>query len=157
MATSESFEAVPLTVDRAHLERYLQVIEADIMPAGGRALELAAAHGEGLLTRASIIAGQVVVISGGTPAPAQTVMPPRWPRALIITDGDPADWSVYADKTGARLSDIDDVEPVVQELDSDIARALRQSERPARHDLTPWLIAAVLLLWLTLFRRRSGE
>jgi hypothetical protein len=156
MATSESFEAVPLTVDRAHLERYLQVIEPDIMPVAGRALELAAAHGEGLLDRASIIAGQVVVISGGPPPPADTVMPPRWPRALIITDGDPADWSTYADKTGARLRDIDEVGAIVQDLDRDIARALRQSEQPARHELTPWLIAAGLLLWLALFRRRSG-
>ncbi|ETX08099.1 VWA domain-containing protein [Candidatus Entotheonella palauensis] len=154
VATSESFEAVPMTTDRVHMERYLQAIEADVMPVGGRFIELAAAHGEALLTRAEIIAGQVVMISGGTPPERETVRPPQWPRALVIAGGNLQQWRTYAKQTHARLTDIDGLAPLSHDLNRDIAWASRQSDRSARRDLMPWLIGAALVLWLGLFRRR---
>ncbi len=107
-ATSESFEAVPMTTDRVHLERYLQVIKADVMPVSGRFLELATAHGEALLTRASIVAGQVVVITGDEPPESEAARPPQWPRALVVVDGNLSTWRTYANKAKARLTDADD-------------------------------------------------
>ena len=154
VATAESFEAVPMTIDRAHLERYLQVIQADVMPIGGRALELAASHGEALLTRASIIAGQVVVISGGAPPEGTTVMTPKWPRALVIASGSLLDWRAYAEKTNAWLTDVDDLALLSRDLKRDIDRALRQSGALTRRDLAPWLTGVALTLWLVLFRKR---
>ncbi len=154
VATSESFEAVPMTTDRAHLERYLQVIDADVMPVAGRSLDLAAAHGEGLLARASIIAGQVVVISGGSAPRGTTAMPPRWPRALVVASGKLSDWRAYGDRTRARLTDVDGLAPISNDLQRDIARASRQGDRQARRDLAPWLAGMALALWLALFRRR---
>lgn len=157
-ATSESFEAVPMTTDRVHLERYLQVIEADVMPIGGRFLELATAHGEALLTRAEIVAGQVVVVTGGDPPGRQTIRetarPPQWPRALVIANGALTAWRAYANQTQARLTDIDGLAPLSRDLSQDIARAHRQGDPATRRDLAPWLTGAALILWLGLFRRR---
>ncbi len=154
VATSESFEAVPMTTDRVHLERYLQAIEADVMPVGGRFLELATAHGEALLTRASIVAGQVVMISGGTPPERETVRSPQWPRALVIAGGDLQPWRAYANQTDARLTDIDGLAPLSRDLNRDILRASRRGDRSTRRDLAPWLTGSALVLWLGLFRRR---
>ncbi|WP_089719659.1 VWA domain-containing protein [Candidatus Entotheonella palauensis] len=154
VATSESFEAVPMTTDRAHLERYLQAIEADVMPVDGRFIELAAAHSEALLTRAEIVAGQVVMISGGTPPARETVRPPQWPRALVVADGSLQPWRAYANQTRARLTDIDNLAPLSRDLNRDMAWAAWQSDRSARRDMAPWLIGSALGLWLGLFRRR---
>ena len=156
-ATSESFEAVPMTTDRAHLERYLQALDAEVMPVGGRFLELAAAHGEALLSRASMLAGQVVLISGGAPPAHGAVKPPQWPRALVIVgDGFHApQWRAYARQTQAQLTDVDGLAPLSRDLQRDMQRAERQSDRAARWDLTPWLSGAALLLWLGFFRRRE--
>ncbi len=153
--TSESFEAVPMTTDRTHLERYLQVIEADIMPVDGRFLELAVAHGEVLLTRASIVAGQVVVISGGAPPARETVVPSQWPRALVIASGSLPAWRAYANQTHAQLTDVDGLAPLSRDLNQDIAQAYRRGDPSTRWDLTPWFTGAALILWLGLFRRRQ--
>ncbi len=153
-ATSESFEAVPMTTDRVHLERYLQVIEADVMPVGGRFLQLATAHGEALLTRAEMVAGQVVVITGGAPPQGETAVPSQWPRALVIADGSLLAWRAYANQSKAELTDIDGLAPLSQDLDHDMARAQRQSDQTTRWDLAPWLTGAAIVLWLGLFRRR---
>ena len=154
VATSESFEAVPMTTDRVHLERYLQVIKSDVVPIGGRSLELAASHGEALLTRASIVAGQVVVISGGAPPERATIMAPKWPRALVIASGSLLDWRAYAHKTNARLTDVDGLALLSRDLKRNIARAHQQSDSSTRWDLAPWLTGAALILWLALFRKR---
>ncbi len=137
VATSESFEAVPMTTDRVHLERYLQVIEAAVMPVGGRSLGLATAHGEALLSRASIVAGQVVVISGDAPPEGETVMPPQWPRALVVASGSQPAWRAYSAKTKAQLTDVDGLAPLSRHLHRDIARAHRQGDQLARRDLAP--------------------
>lgn len=153
-ATSESFEAVPMTTDRVHLERYLQVIKADVMPVGGRFLGLATAHGEALLTRAEIVAGQVVIVTGGAPPGGETARPPQWPRALVIADQNLPAWRAYANQTQARLTDIDGLAPLSHDLNRDIARAQRQGDPATRRDLAPWLTGAAVVLWLGLFRRR---
>lgn len=144
-----------MTTDRVHLERYLQAIEADVMPVDGRFLELAAAHGEALLDRASIVAGQVVMISGGSPPEHNPEGRTRqWPRALVIADDNLQQWRTYAKQTDARLANIDGLAPLSHALNRDIAWASRHGDRTTRRDLTPWLIGAAVVLWLGLFRRR---
>ena len=70
--SGDAFDIVPLTTDQAQVSRYLQVLHPSMMPAPGRALNLGAAHGEAVLERAGVVAGQVVLVTGG--------VPPRPPR-----------------------------------------------------------------------------
>ena len=58
VASGDAFNVVPLTTDRAFLDRYLNVIAPDVMPLEGRALQVTVAQAEGILTLAGVLAGQ---------------------------------------------------------------------------------------------------
>ncbi len=153
VATADAFDVMPLTTDRKQIDRYLQVIDADLMPVGGRALRLALAHAEGILARASIVAGQVVLVTGGAPPGAEPSPDSGWLRAVVVVDSGRNEWQSYADAEGARLVDADRITPVATDLERALAHAARAIDR-SRIDLVPWVVALAVLLWLGLFRRR---
>lgn len=152
----DAFDIVPLTTDRAQVARYLQVLHPSMMPAPGRALHLGAAHGEAVLERAGVVAGQVVLVTGGAPP-----RPPRGangggrPRVLVALESGTADWGAIAEALGAELTAPSDLASIAQELEAVVGEKLRSGGPAAHRDLTPWLVALVLLLWLTLFRRKA--
>lgn len=162
-ATSDAFDVMPLTRDRRQIERYLQVLDPGMMPVGGRALALAFGHAETILVRAGIVAGQVVLVTGGAPpasaapgVPARTASP--WLRAVVVVgpgaQRSRAAWQAYAESEAARLSEGEQLSAVTDDLARAVAQASREAGDRARLDLTPWLIAVAAALWLGLFRRR---
>lgn len=152
VATAEAFDIVPFTTDRAHLDRYLQVIEPEIMPVSGRAPGIAITHGELLLSRANMAVGQLVLVTGGVPTGDATVAG-EWLRALVVDGDNISAWDGYADRIGARLADETAIRAVIDDLDGKIADAIQDSNDAADFAVGPWLIAAAACLWLLFFRR----
>lgn len=153
LATAEAFSVVPLTTDRAHLDRYLKVISPDVMPVSGRAPGIAIVRAESLLAGADIVAGQLVLLTGGRVPAAEATPPGDWLRALVVNRERVAEWEGYADRTGARLTDETSIQAVIDDLDDRVADAIRDSDEAADFALGHWLIAAAAGLWLFFFRR----
>jgi hypothetical protein len=153
VATAEAFDVVPFTTDRAHLDRYLQVIKSDLMPVSGRAPGIAITHAESLLARAEMAVGQLVLVTGGRVPLANATVAGDWLRALVVDRDSREAWAVYADRIGARLTDETEIRAVIDDLDSRVADALRDSDDAAEFALAPWLVGAAALFWFLFFRR----
>jgi len=154
VGSGDAFNVVPLTTDRNFIDRYLNVITADVMPTEGREIPVMVAHSEAILTRAGVVVGQVVVLVGGEPPHLGNEYLPRWTRVVVAEPDTRVQWSNYANYLDARLVSYDDLTSVVDDLERQIERARHRGDRASVHDLTPYLLALAALLWLTLFRRR---
>ena len=153
LATAEAFDVVPLTTDRAQLDRYLQVTDLEVMPVSGRAPGIAIVHAEALLQRAGVIVGQLILLTGGRAPPADSGISGEWLRA-IVTEGDPStNWQDYANRIDARLADATDIPAIIDDLDDEIADTIRDSDKSGDLALGPWLVAGAALMWVFLFRR----
>lgn len=160
--TERAFDVVPITRDEAHLDRYLQVLTRDIMPIEGRSLATGIERAIAILDRGGIQARQIAVFTGGMPpAAARPQVPGQgadqnvW---LVLPDEDKPAWQDVAADLGVPLiSDresqamLDDFEQRRQEA---AAKAVAVRER---QDITPWLIAFMVPIWLLLFFRRRPE
>ncbi len=153
VATSEAFDVVPFTTDRAHIDRYLHIIKPDLMPISGQAPGIAITHAEAMFERADMIVGQLVLITGGNPPSAEATEAGDWLRAVVVDRDQVDNWDRFADQIGARLADDTDIEAVLDDMDSKVAAALRDSDEAAEFAVLPWLIGASALLWLLFFRR----
>lgn len=154
IATSEAFDIVPFTTDHAHFDRYLKVINADIMPVSGRALGIAIVHGEVMLERADIAVGQLVLLTGGAvPPTAVATKVGGWLRAVVVDPSRVSNWAGYADQIGARLASEKAIHTVIGDLDNRVSDAVRDSAKASGLAIGPWLIALAGLLWLLFFRR----
>ncbi len=153
VATAEAFDIVPFTTDRAHLDRYLRVIDPELMPVAGRAPGIAITHAEALLKRADMAVGQLVLVTGGGAPTIAATGAGKWLRALVVDPNGADGWQAYADRIGARVADDTSIDAVIDDLDDEVAKALRDSDDAAAYDLRPWLVSAAALLWLFFFRR----
>ncbi|MEM7210912.1 MAG: hypothetical protein AAF479_03305 [Pseudomonadota bacterium] len=155
-ATSDAYTAVPLTLDRYQIERYLQVLEPELMPTGGQSLALGIAHGENMLTDAGVLAGQVVLLTGGTaPGSLADVPSPRFLRGMVPVHSDAAAWRGSADALRADLINPLDLGPVNAALDAEIAVQRDKQAGANRIELSLWFLLAAMILWLGLFRREE--
>ena len=156
--SEEAYTAVPLTTDRAHLQRYLTALTQDTMPALGRVLQSGWSEAERVLVHAGIAAGQIVLVAAGSP-PSSLPAPFAGNAKLAIVPLGSAqgEWLRYADAYDATIVRRGHLD----ELDTDLtarANALaRDSEAGNSIDLSPWLIAIAAGLALPLFRRRIGD
>ncbi len=157
-ATAESYTASPITSDRGHVERYLQALSPSMMPTQGRSLLLASAHAAGLLERAKVLAGQVVVLTSGPPPVAQEPMRDAAARAWItIGADDTALWRQYASLTGELVVDDRDIDPVSTQLRKSM-RAVRSRMDGSGVRRLDWLcIAAASLFWCLVWRRQVSD
>ena len=159
--TEHAFDVVPLTRDDTHLDRYLQVLSQDVMPIKGRSLFIGIERAIALLDRAGIQARQITVFTGGAPPPIGRFQRPDrtedhniW---FVLSPDTEADWWDVA--AGLDASLISDAE--TQTLRDDFETRRRDAAAKAvsireRQDITPWLIALILPLWLLLFFRRRA-
>ena len=155
---ADAFDVVPLTTDGSYLLRYLQVVEPELMPRTGRALNLGLAHAQSVLTAAGIVAGQVVLVSGGEPPRNSPIAPTTQAlRDIVVPEARMPAWADYATASGARLDGLADVPRIVAELNEAVDALTRTRTKDQRFDLTPWLIGLAMLLWLGLFRRRVAR
>ena len=154
VGSGDAFSVVPLTTDRDFTNRYLNVITPDVMPIEGRALPITVAHSEAILTRAGVIVGQVVLLTGGQPPALGDKYLRRWTRVVVTDPESRSEWVDYANHLDARLVSYDDLTSPIDDLAREIKRAQHRGDNAAVHDLTPYLLAVATLLWLSLFRRR---
>jgi len=154
VGSRDAFNVVPLTTDRDFMNRYLNVITPDVMPLEGQALPVTVAHSEAILTRAGVVVGQVILLTGGEPPPLGDEYLRRWTRVVVAEPGSRDEWVDYANYLGARLVSYDDLTFVVDDLEREIERAHHRGDNAGVHDLTPYLLGVAVLLWLALFRRR---
>ncbi len=152
-ASAESFDVVPLTTDRAQLDRYLQVLDAELMPVSGRAVGIAIVHSEQLLERAGVIVGQTVLLTGGLAPPADSAKAGAWLRALVVARPHPPGWETYAEHTGAQFVNGESLSEVLEALDDEVADVIRDADRSGDFPLGYWLVAVATVLWILFFRR----
>ena len=154
VGSGDAFNVVPLTTDREFMNRYLNVITPDVMPLEGQALPVTVAHSEAILTRAGVVVGQVILLTGGEPPTLGDEYLRRWTRLVVTEPESRGKWVDYANYLGARLVSYDDLTSVIDDLEREIERAQHRGDNAAVHDLTPYLLGVAVLLWLALFRRR---
>lgn len=151
----DAYDVVPLTTDRRQAFRYLSALEPSVMPEAGRALHRGLAHGEAVLKKAGIVAGQVVLVTNGRPPPQGDQAPPSGLlRAVAVMGPRTLAWADYAEGQDARLVGPTELASVVRDLDDAVSYQRRTRAATTQIDLTPWLIGLALCLWLGLFRRR---
>ncbi len=160
--TEHAFDVVPLTRDDAHIDRYLQVLTKDVMPVEGRSLALGIERAVALLDRAGIQARQITVFTGGMPPAIGRFQKPERTQDhniwLVVPERAKPAWQNFASDFDATLIDDqgttavhDDFEKRRQEA------AVKAVSIRERQDITPWLIALLLPLWLALYFRRQQE
>lgn len=152
-ATAEAFDVVPLTTDRAQLDRYLQVIELEVMPVSGWAPGIAIVHAESVLERAGVIVGQMILLTGARVPKADPATAGDWLRALVVDNPHAPGWEDFAERIDARLVDEASIQDVIDDLDDAVSDAIRDSDKSGNFALTPWLIAGAALMWVLFFRR----
>lgn len=156
-ATGDAFDIVPFTTDLKHIERYLSVLDADLMPVDGHEPHRAIVHAEALLIRAGMIAGQTVLVTTADTAPDRRMVGDRWLRAIVYAsprNGYPASLEALADESGATLVSASEMSNIDRDLQQAISDLVDGSpDLSGRTPLQPWLIALAGLLWLAQFRR----
>ena len=155
VASGDSFEAVPLTTDYAQIRRYAGVLEPGLMPLGGRLVQPALEHASGILSKAGVLIGQVIWITGGNPP---TPLPPQQGpigRAVVLAEGDGQVWGSWADSSGLALVETGEADELLTSLQSRI-QAFEGRLVEDGPSLRPWLIALAGLFWLALFRREAA-
>lgn len=160
--TEHAFDVVPLTRDDTHIDRYLQVLTKDVMPVEGRSLATGIERAVALLDRAGIQARQITVFTGGMPPAVGRFQKPERTRDhniwLVVPERVEPAWQDFADDFDAKL--ISDRETPAIHDDFEKRRqdaAAKAVSIRERQDITPWLIALLLPLWLLLFFRRLPE
>lgn len=160
--TEHAFDVVPLTRDASHLDRYLQVLTNDVMPIEGRSLLTGIERAIALLDRAGIQARQITVFTGSEPPSIQRFQKPERTQDnniwLIVPENADARWQDFASELDARL--VDDQQTQVIHTDFEERRqdaAAKATSIRERQDITPWLIAIAMPLWLMSFFRRRLE
>jgi hypothetical protein len=160
--TEHAFDVVPLTRDYAHLDRYLQVLSPDVMPVEGRLLLRGVERAVALLDRAGIQARQIAVFTDGPPPAVGRFLKPESPSFqniwLIRPEEGGDEWRQFGAHIEASLATDRETALIQDDLEArrDEAAAKAVSIRE-RRDLTPWLIALVLPLWLFVFFRRQAD
>lgn len=160
-ATDDAYTAVPLTQDRRQIERYMLVLGPDVMPTGGQSLALGIAHAENMLAASGVLAGQVIVLTGGSPptstpgAPAARFMRHVVPSGVLSSDG-LARWIETATALGAELVGPASLETLNAALDDEIAERRNEQVGENRIELSIWFLLAAMILWLGLFRREAS-
>ncbi len=160
--TEHAFDVVPLTRDDAHIDRYLQVLTKDVMPVEGRSLATGIERAVALLDRAGIQARQITVFTGGMPPSVGRFQRPERTKDhniwLVVSESAKPAWADFAEEFDATL--ISNLETSAVHDDFELRRqeaAAKAVSIRERQDITHWLIALLLPLWLFLFFRRQPE
>lgn len=153
--SSDAYTIVPFTTDRAQIDRYLRVLDADVIPDPGLSMHTGIAHAEKVLADAGVVAAQMVMIFGGDAPPRVLDIPETDTLRWFVVPEASDRWERFANGYQAEITNGSTVEPLVDDM-SLALEALRGSLPGAAADFSPWLYALAMVLWLGLFRRRSA-
>lgn len=158
--TSHAFVVVPFTTDFRHIDRYLEVLDPEVMPIDGRAPGLGLDKSLALLRDNDIMAGQIIVFADEMPPvdafEVEELDLDPIPIWFVIDEVQHDNWRRYASQLSARIVKPADVDNVNDDLKQRRQRAMAGSASiRQRRDLTPWFIGFAMLLWLFIFFRRE--
>lgn len=153
-AGADAYLISPFTTDPEQTHRYLNVLTPDMLPDEGRRLHLGLAMAETALARAGFPAGQIILTSD-QPPPAPVPISESDTIRTVAALGQ-GDWRAFADVYGADVIDGGAGAAASEALLSRVRDQVAATLPGARLDLSPWLIAATMLGWMALFRRRAS-
>lgn len=151
-AGADAYLISPFTTDSDQTHRYLNVLTPDMLPDEGRRLHLGLAMAEVTLARAGYPVGQIILTSDQPPPSPVPISDSDTIRTVAALGG--GDWRAFAKVYGAEVVGAGAGATASQELLARVRNEVAATLPSARVDLSPWLIAAAMLGWLALFRRR---
>lgn len=153
-AGADAYLITPFTTDPEQAHRYLNVLTPDMLPDEGRRLHLGLAMAETALARAGYPAGQIILTSDQPPPAPVPISDSDTIRTIAALGG--GDWQAFADFYGAEVIGGGAGATASDDLLARVRDQVAATLPGARFDLSPWLIAAAMLGWLALFRRRAS-
>ena len=150
----DAYRITPFTSDKSYIDRYVRVLNAEMMPRSGQRPHLGLAQAERLLEQSGYLVRQVIFLSA-RPAPDEAVDVPSVGIERIFVDlNDGGDWRAWAAAQGADIVARDAVRGIVDDFSSATRAAARAALPDAVFELRTPLIGFAALLFLLKFRRR---
>lgn len=155
-SSGDTYRIIPFTTDKSQIDRYVRVLNANMIPMPGQSPHLALAQAERLLSDAGYIVRQVVLVTARH-GPEQVIEIPlgRSDRFVVPLITDEA-WTGWAAAQHAAVLNDDAVADLTQSLRQEAVAAARSELPSARTEFTTLLIALAALPWLLMFRRRAA-
>lgn len=151
----DAYRVTPFTSDTTHIDRYMRVLSADMMPRPGHKPHLGLALAERLLEQGGFVVRQVVILSART-APEETVIvPPVGVSRVFIDLLDEDSWRDWATAQTAEIVERDRIDAITGDFFAATWTAARAELPDAMLELKTPLIALAALLFLFKFRRRA--
>ncbi|MEZ5824940.1 MAG: hypothetical protein R3C97_09415 [Geminicoccaceae bacterium] len=156
-ASSQSYDVVPFTTDYRQIERYVAVLDTDVLPLTGQDVSGGLAHAIRLAERRELRAAQIVLVTS-SPAPSalgslKGTVGIDLNMAVMAKPDILQSWLELADRHGLDLVDNGDAADLQDELRATVAGLRQELGGGAGIDLTPFLAGLAALAWLALFRR----
>ena len=150
----DAYRITPFTSDKSYIDRYVRVLNADMMPRSGHRPHLGLAQAERLLERSGYLVQQIIFLSARA-APGELVEVPQVGIERIVVDlADGDSWRSWASAQSAGIAGRDRVREIVDEFSSATQAAARTELPDAEFELRTPLIGLAALLFLFKFRRR---
>lgn len=153
--TGDAYRITPFTTDKAHTDRYVRVLTADMMPRPGQNPHLGLARAERLLEDGGYLVRQVIFLSARQPPDQTVAVPEAKARRVVVSLDDAHDWGDWAEAQRADYDGPDAASDITADHIAATWAAARAELPDARFEITPFLIALAALLWLIKFRRRA--
>lgn len=154
--SGDAYRIIPFTTDKSQIDRYVRVLNAEMMPKPGHNPHIAVAQAERILASSSYLARQIVVLTARPAPPQSASIPPGKSQRFVIPLGSGDGWPEWAQAQNAVLLGADGLAELTQSLRRAAQDAANAQLPAARHEFTTALIALAALLWLPMFRRRSS-
>lgn len=153
--TGDAYRITPFTSDKAHTDRYLRVLSADMMPRPGHKPHLGLALAERMLEQGGYLVRQVIILSARD-APGEVVaVPPVGVSRILVDLSDGDGWRNWASAQEADIASRDAVDAIASDFSSDMLAAARSELPDAVVELKTPLIGLAAMLFLFRFRRRA--
>ena len=151
----DAYRITPFTSDRTHIDRYVRVLNADMMPRPGQKPHLGLALAERLLEQGGYLVKQVIFLSARAAPEAPVGVPAVRTGRIVVDLGDGDTWRDWAAAQEADLAGRGAIGGIVEDF-SAVTRAAARTELPdAAMDLKAPLIGLAAILFVFTFRRRS--
>ena len=151
----DAYRLTPFTTDGAHVDRYVRVLSADMMPRPGKSPHLGLALGERLLEDAGFLVRQIVFLSARSAPEDVVLVPETGARRIFVDLEDGKSWEKWAEAQNAKVLSFDAVAEVADTFATAKRDAARAELPDATYDLQSPLIGLAAFLFLFRFRRQS--
>lgn len=154
-SSGDAYRIVPFTTAAAQINRYVRVLNAQMMPMPGHNPHLALAQAERILADAGFLVRQIVLVTARQ-APDQIVgIPAAQSQRFLVSLAGAENWQSWASAQSAVVLRKEAVVRLTRSLKYETASVARSELPSARSEWTTLLLVLAAVLWLPLFRRRT--